>query len=96
MRLLLALVLPLSFAAGCTPFIPVRDDFATSALVPAGAAPPEFVEFNNFDPSVNTLLAQQMCATPAIPLEQKGLGAAPGHLVEATSRCQTHVPILGP
>ncbi len=41
MRIAIALiVLPILFA-GCTPNIPARPDFGTSALAPSGDAPPE-------------------------------------------------------
>ena len=80
MRALLALVLLPAIVAGCTPYIPVKDDFGTSALAPAGDLPPEFVEFNAYNPAVNTLLADQLCPTPYQPLEEKkwsGLGMNP-------------------
>jgi hypothetical protein len=96
MRALFALVLLPSIVVGCTPYIPVRDDFGTSALAPAGDMPPEFAEFNVYDPAVNTLLADQLCATAYQPVEAKPLGASSGHLVEARGRCQTHTPLLGP
>jgi hypothetical protein len=96
MRILFALMLLSPIVAGCTPFIPVKDDFGTSALVPAGDIPPEFAEFNLYNPGVNGLLADQICATPYQPLEDKSVGAAPGRLVQARGRCQTHIPILGP
>jgi hypothetical protein len=35
MRALLVLVLLPTILAGCTPYIPVKDDFGTSALAPA-------------------------------------------------------------
>ncbi len=85
----------LTALAGCAPYIPVKDDFGTSALVPAGDMPPEFAEFNRYDPSVNRLLADQVCATPYQPLEEKTLGAAGGGLVAARGRCVTHVPFWG-
>ena len=94
MRLFSALVL--LTLAGCTPFIPVKDDVGTSALVPAGDIPPEFAEFNVYSPAVNPLLADQLCATPYQALEDKSIGASPGRLVVARGRCQTHIPILGP
>jgi len=96
MRALLALVLLPSIMAGCTPYIPVKDDFGTSALAPAGDMPPEFAEFNVYDPAVNLLLADQLCATPYQPIEEKTLGAAGGQLVQARGRCQTHIPLFGP
>jgi hypothetical protein len=98
MRALLGLLLlpPLLGALpGCTPYIPVKPGFGTSALTPAPDVPPEFAEFNNFNPGVNALLADQMCATPAVPLETKSLGASTGGLIEARSRCATHMPFLG-
>ena len=95
MRAFLSVVTLLAFAAGCTPYIPVKDDFGTSALAPAGDIPPEFAEFNAFDPAVNNLLSDQICATPYQPLEAKMLGASNGRLVEARGRCQTHIPLFG-
>lgn len=96
MRIIFPLVLLSSVVVGCTPFIPVKDDFGTNALVPAGEIPPEFAEFNAYNPGVNALLADQICATPYQPLEDKSVGATPGHLVETRARCQTHIPLLGP
>jgi len=96
MRGFLALVLLPAIVVGCTPYIPVKDDFGTSTLVPAGDIPPEFAEFNIYDPAVNGLLADQICATPYQPLEEKSLGASSGRLVQARGRCQTHIPLFGP
>jgi len=96
MRVLFLLVMLSPLMAGCTPYIPVKDDFGTSALAPAGDMPPEFAEFNVYDPAVNGLLADQLCATPYQPLEEKSLGAATGRLVQARGRCQTHIPLFGP
>ena len=75
---------------GCTPYIPVEDAFTTSALKPTGNIPPEFAEFNNYDPEVNPLLADQVCATPYIPLQEKSLRASPGELIAETGRCQLY------
>ena len=96
MRALSAIVLLPTIMAACTPYIPVKDDFGTSALAPAGEIPPEFAEFNLFNPAVNRLLAEQICATPYQPIEEKILGASTGRLVQARGRCQTHVPLFGP
>ena len=96
MRAFIAVVLLSSVVAGCTPYIPVKDDFGTSALVPAGDTPPEFAEFNVYNPQVNQLLADQYCATPYQPIDDQSLGAAPGRLVQARGRCQTHIPLWGP
>ena len=96
MRALSAIVLFPAMMAACTPYIPVKDDFGTSALAPAGEIPPEFAEFNLFNPAVNRLLAEQICATPYQPMEEKILGASTGRLVQARGRCQTHVPLFGP
>src|SRR6266850_7600358 len=60
-------VLGANLCGGCTPYIPVKDDFGTSALKPTGNIPPEFAEFNNYEPGVNALLADQICATVYIP-----------------------------
>ncbi len=99
MRALFAVILLSSVAAGCTPYIPVKDDFGTSALTPApppgGDIPPEFAEFNVYNPRVNELLADQICATSYQPLEGKTLAAAPGRIVQARGRCQTHIPLFG-
>ena len=67
MRSLLALVLLAPLAAGCTPYIPERLDFGTSALAPTGDIPPEYAGFNNYDPNVNAVMAQQICATSYVP-----------------------------
>ena len=62
---LLAPLLLSGLSAGCTPYIPVKPGFGTSALTPVGDIPPEYGEFNNFDPGVNRLLAGR----PAVELE---------------------------
>jgi len=99
MRVLLLLAMLLPLIAGCTPYIPVKDDFGTSALAPPtdsqAAVPPELAEFNNFDPAVTRLVADQICATPYQPLEERSLGAASGRLVMLRGRCQTHIPLFG-
>ncbi len=94
--LALVLVMAASALAGCTPYIPVKPGFGTSALVPTGDIPPEFAEFNNYDPTVNPLLARQMCATPYQIYEEKGVGATPGGMVQSYGRCRNHVPLFGP
>ncbi|MBV9828681.1 MAG: hypothetical protein JO001_23885 [Alphaproteobacteria bacterium] len=95
MRVILAVVLISLGLPGCTPYIPVKDDFSTNALVKTGDTAPEFAEFNNYNASVNPLLADQICATPYEPLQERSLGAAPGTIIEARGRCRTHVPLLG-
>ena len=94
MRRLLALgvfsVLATNLCGGCTPFIPVKGDFGTSALKPTGNIPPEFAEFNNYDPGVNALMADQICATAYIPLDDKSLRASPGELIAAQGRCRLY------
>jgi hypothetical protein len=80
-----------NLAGGCTPYIPVQDAFGTSALKPTGNIPPEFAEFNNYDPEINALLADQVCATPYAALQEKSLRAAPGELVAETGRCRPYV-----
>ena len=86
-------VLLANFAGGCTPYIPVEDGFTTSALKPTGNIPPEFAEFNYYDPEVNPLLADQVCATPYIALQERSLRASPGELIAETGRCR---PYLAP
>ena len=83
-------VLLANLAGGCTPYIPVEDAFTTSALKPTGNIPPEFAEFNNYNPGVNALLAQQSCATPYILLAEKSLRASPGELIAASGRCRPY------
>jgi hypothetical protein len=84
-------VLLANLAGACTPYIPVEDAFTTSALKSTGNIPPEFVEFNNYDPELNALLADQVCATPYIPLQEKSLRGAPGELITETGRCKPYV-----
>ena len=94
-KLSVVIVLLSSLAAACTPYIPVKDDFGTSALAPAGDIPPEFAEFNAYNPGINVLLADQLCATPYQPLEARTLGASAGRLEQVRGRCATHVPLFG-
>jgi hypothetical protein len=95
MRALPVALLLAAFVAGCAPYIPIRDDFGTSAAVPAGDIPPEFAEFNAYDPGINPLLADQLCATPQLAVEEKNIAAAGGRIIQARSRCATHVPFWG-
>ena len=83
-------VLGANLFGGCTPFIPVKDGFGTSALKPTGNIPPEFVEFNSYDPGVNVLLANQICATEYIALDDKSLRASPGELIAGEGRCRPY------
>jgi hypothetical protein len=96
MRAFLAVLLLSTMLPGCTPYIPVKDDFGTTALLPAAGIPPEFAAFNNYDQGVNPLLAQQLCATSYQPLENQNVGAAPGRFDQAIGRCQIHTPLFGP
>jgi len=84
-------VLLANLTGACVPYIPVEDAFTTSGLKPTGNIPPEFVEFNNYDPEVSTLLAAQLCATPYIPYYEKSLRASPGELIAETGRCRPYV-----
>jgi hypothetical protein len=95
MRTLTGLALISVLVTGCTPDIPVKDAFSVSALKPSGTIPPEFAEFNSYDPQVNALLADQICATPYQLQVQQSTEAAPGELVAATGRCQTYAIALG-
>lgn len=90
MRLFLAFALPAAFLGGCTPFIPIKDALGTSALKPTGNIPPEFVEFNNYDPQVNAVIADQVCATPYFLDTEKSLRASPGEIVAWSGRCEPY------
>jgi hypothetical protein len=90
MRLFVSLALVAAVLGGCTPFIPVKDVFSTSAILPSGNIPPEFLEFNNYDPRVNALVADQLCATPYVLLAQKSLRATPGELASWSGRCERY------
>ena len=96
MRFLVVPVFMAIAACGCAPTIPVRDSFGVTAAAPVADVPPEFAEFNNYNPAVNPLLADQMCATPYVPMDQTAAGAAPGRMVKADGRCASHIPLLGP
>jgi len=96
MRSLFALVLLAPLAAGCTPYIHERLDFGTSALAPKGDIPPEYAGFNNYDPNVNPVMAQQICATSYVPRTVTTADAAPGQLVTANGTCAPHRVLLGP
>ncbi len=90
MRLFLILALPAALLGGCTPFIPIKDAFGTSALKPTGNIPPEFAEFNNFDPQANAVVAEQVCALPYTLLTEKSLRASPGEIVAWSGRCEQY------
>ena len=79
----------------CTPEIPVKPGFGVSALSPVGNIPPEFIEFNNFDPQVNDLLANQICATPYVRTVDNSVSAVPGEIIAANGHCQIHRPFVG-
>jgi hypothetical protein len=84
-----------NLCGGCTPYIPVKDSFVTSALKPTGNIPPEFADFNNYDPGANALLAYQVCATPYIRRDEKSLRASPGELIAAEGRCRPYEVTIG-
>ena len=95
MRPLSVLALLILLTAGCTPRIPAKEDFATSALVAKTEIPPEFADFNRYDPAPNVRQADQICATPYQQFDKTALGAEPGQIVAWHGRCETHVPLLG-
>ena len=74
----------------CTPFIPINDAFGTSAAKPTGNIPPEFAEFNRYDPQVDALVTDQMCATPYVLNTERSLRATPGEFVEWIARCEQY------
>jgi hypothetical protein len=95
MRLSFALALVVPLVASCTPYIPMKADFGTTAAVPQGPMPPEYAKFNNYDPKVNGVLADQICATPYRPDTVVPIDASPGQLVHETGTCATHQPVFG-
>jgi hypothetical protein len=95
MRLLFALALLAPLVAGCTPYIPAKLDFGTTAAVPKGDIPPEYAGFNAYDPNVNAVLAQQICATAYEPGSVTVSNASPGQLVTANGTCAVHRPFTG-
>ena len=95
MRLLSGLVLVVPLLAGCTPYLPMKADFGTTAAVPTGTIPPEYTQFNAYDPNVNLVVANQICATGYELAKVTTSPASPGELVSATGTCARHQPILG-
>jgi|GEM_PF-2147219 hypothetical protein len=91
MRPLFPIALLAVLLAGCADYIPVKDGFGISALRQAGKTPPEYARFNNYDPGANGLLADQICATPYVLLEQKTHPANPGELITWRGPCQPYV-----
>ena len=94
MRRFSALLLLCTFAGGCTPYIPIKDEFGVSALRATGEIPPEFAAFNRYDPRINALLADQVCATPDHAEAVKALDAVPGEMLAAQVRCETYRPFF--
>jgi hypothetical protein len=95
MRWVLAVVLVAPLAWGCTPYMPVKDDFGTSAALPKGDIPPEYAQFNAYNAGVNPLLVDQICATPYQPRDVNFADATPGQIATAHGRCANHVPFFG-
>jgi hypothetical protein len=87
MRAVAALFAVGVLAAGCSDHIPLKSDFGVTAATVKSEIPPEFAAFNNYDPAVAPLLANQICATPYQLIEQKGLPAVPGDLAAWRGRC---------
>lgn len=96
MRFLYALALAAPVLASCTPYIPAKYDFGTSAAVPKGAIPPEYAQFNAYDANVNPVLAKQICATSYQPGDVATADSSPGQLVTAHGSCTPHRPFIGP
>ena len=78
MRAFFALVLLSGLVAGCTPYIPVKPGFGTSAPVPAGDIRPNSPNSTISTGRSTRLLANQVCATPYQLYEEKAIGASPG------------------
>lgn len=96
MRFPYVLVLTAACLASCTPYIPAKLDFGTSAAVPKGDLPPEYARFNAYDANVNPMLANQICATSYQPGDVTTADASPGQLVTAHGTCAPHRPFTGP
>ena len=94
MRAPIAVALFGLIAAGCTPNIPVEPSFDVSALQATGEIPPEFAAFNRYDPRVNPLLAEQMCAMPYRAQVVRALAAVPGEILDEQAFCETYYPYL--
>ena len=90
MRLFFVLALPAVLSSACTPFIPIKDAFSTSAVKPTGNIPPEFVAFNRYDPQVNAAVSDQICATPYLLDTEKSLRATPGEFIAWSGRCERY------
>jgi hypothetical protein len=90
MRLFIVIAFAVVFAGACTPFIPIKDDFGTSGLKATGNIPPEFLEFNNYNPQANAVVSEQMCATPYILDAEKSLRATPGEFIAWNGRCEQY------
>jgi hypothetical protein len=95
MRLLFAIALVGLLVASCTPYIPEKLDFGTSAAVAKGPVPPDYAGFNAYDPTINGVLAQQICATAYRPGDVATNDASPGQLVTAHGTCAVHQPLVG-
>ena len=95
MRLIFALLLLPPLLGGCTPYLPLKTDFGTSAAVVKGDIPPEYAAFNNYDATLNPLLADQICATRYQPNDVAVASASPGQLVTAHGICARHLPLIG-
>jgi hypothetical protein len=95
MRFVVVLAVASALLAGCTDTIPYKDDFGVSASQLNGNIPPEFRRFNDYDWRVDPLLAEQMCATRYIPLDEKSMPAAPGEIVAWRARCETYALHIG-
>ena len=95
MRLVLVLAVASALLAGCTDTIPYKDDFGVSALQLKGNIPPEFRRFNDYDWQVDPLLADQICVTNYVPLDEKSMPASPGEIVAWRARCEPYAIHLG-
>ena len=90
MRLFFVLALPAALSSACTPFIPIKDAFSTSAVKPTGNIPPEFAEFNRYDRQVNAVVSDQMCTTPFLLDTEKSQRATPGEFIAWSGRCEQY------
>jgi hypothetical protein len=87
MQLFIVATFVVMLLSACTPFIPIKENFGTSAVKATGNIPPEFVEFNRYDPQVDAVVSDQICATPYIRDTEKSLRATPGEFISWNGRC---------
>jgi len=94
-RLISLMICCQAILAGCTPYIPVKDDFATSALArrrhPARVRRVQTPMTRRQYP-----VAAQLCATSYSRSRRRSRRVDRFDWSQARGRCQTHIPLFGP